>query len=120
MSGGFWDLVNKQDGGTPAASPYGQPGAVANPSASATLVQGKGYTPPPGTGQNYPNPADNWDPKASFADLYKQSMNRFLSGGYQSAYDIMDHLYKTDPSQFTSGTPAARLYSRLKVQLNLN
>ena len=116
MSGGFWDLVNKQGDSTPTASPYGQPGVAANPAAGAALIQDKG----PALGTGYQNPDDNWNPKASFADLYKKSLDRFLSGGYQSAYDIMDHLYKTDPSQFSSGAPAARLYRRLKVQLNLN
>lgn len=112
-SGGFWDLVNA-------------PAQTAQQQAKPTLVSGPAAEPTPGTG--YYNPNDNWDVKAPVQDLFKTSMKQYVSGNYQTAYDIMDYLAKNRPDELKSfdagtgdplNTPAARLYKRLQVQLNV-
>ena len=40
----------------------------------------------------------SFDPKAPAADLLNTAKDRFLSGGYQDAYDVLHHLLKRAPT----------------------
>ena len=143
MSGGFWDLVNKQGDSTPTASPYGQPGAPSNPASAPQLVGG-----PPkdvavlldnflgrstqkyfGTEQQAASAqaADDkklngWFASAPLQDLYQTSLDNFLSGNRQGAYDVMQKLMTLRGKELVNSPlsqQVQRLDKRLRVELNL-